>query len=85
VPGHALAAVQLIFNYLKRDKMPKLKTKSSVKKRFRLTGTGKVKMTPAGKRHGMRKRSNKFLRNARGMKICATPEIKRIRTYYFHA
>ena len=40
--------------------MPKLKTKSSVKKRFRLTGTGKVKMTPAGKRHGMRKRSNKF-------------------------
>jgi ribosomal protein L35 len=32
----------------------------------------------------MRKRSNKFLRNARGMKICATPEIKRIRTYYFH-
>jgi large subunit ribosomal protein L35 len=64
--------------------MPKLKTKSSVKKRFRLTGTGKVKMTPAGKRHGMRKRSNKFLRNARGMKVCASMETKRIRTYYLH-
>ncbi len=64
--------------------MPKLKTKSSVKKRFRITGSGKIKMTPAGKRHGMRKRSNKFLRNARGMRICAPMEAKRIATYYFH-
>lgn len=64
--------------------MPKLKTKSSAKKRFRLTASGKVKMTPAGKRHGMRKRSNKFLRNARGMRVCETMETKRICTYYFH-
>ena len=33
--------------------MPKLKTKSSAKKRFRLTARGKVKMPQAGKRHGM--------------------------------
>jgi large subunit ribosomal protein L35 len=64
--------------------MPKLKTKSSAKKRFRLTATGKVKMAPAGKRHGMRKRSNKFLRDARGMRVCETMETKRIRTYYLH-
>ncbi len=46
--------------------MPKLKTKSGVKKRFSLTATGKIKAGQAGKRHGMRKRSNKFIRNARG-------------------
>ncbi len=45
--------------------MPKLKTKSSVKKRFSRTGTGKIKFKPAGKRHGMSKRSNKFIRNTK--------------------
>ena len=45
--------------------MPKIKTKSSAKKRFKLTATGKVRMNHAGKRHGMIKRTNKFIRNAR--------------------
>lgn len=55
--------------------MSKLKTKSGVKKRFRLTGTGRVKATQAGKRHNMRKRSNKMLRQARGMTVlCAADE-----------
>jgi large subunit ribosomal protein L35 len=31
--------------------MPKLKTKSGVKKRFKITATGKVKHGVAGKRH----------------------------------
>lgn len=46
--------------------MPKMKTKSAAKKRFKITGTGKVLSAAAGKRHGMIKRSNKFIRNARG-------------------
>ena len=46
--------------------MPKLKTKSSAKKRFKLTATGKVKRAHAGKRHGMIKRTNKQIRNHRG-------------------
>lgn len=46
--------------------MPKLKSKSAAKKRFKISGTGKVIMYPAGKRHGMRKRTNKFIRKARG-------------------
>ena len=46
--------------------MPKIKTKSGAKKRFGITSTGKVKMNQAGKRHGMIKRSSKFIRNARG-------------------
>ena len=51
--------------FLKEKKMPKLKTKSSLKKRFSRTGTGKIKFKPAGKRHGMSKRSNKFIRNTK--------------------
>ena len=43
--------------------MPKLKTKSSAKKRFRLTAKGKVKMPQAGKRHGMIKRTNSQIEN----------------------
>lgn len=46
--------------------MPKMKTKSSAKKRFKITAGGKVKVAQSGKRHGMIKRSNKFIRNARG-------------------
>ncbi len=47
----------------------KLKTHSGSKKRFKVTGTGKVMAACAFKRHGMRKRSNKFIRNSRGMKV----------------
>lgn len=64
--------------------MPKLKTKSSAKKRFRFTASGKVKMAPTGKRHGMRKRSNKMLRDARGMKLLHASDAKRVSQYYFH-
>jgi len=46
--------------------MPKLKTKSGVKKRFKLTGKGRVRASQAGKRHGMIKRTNKHIRNQRG-------------------
>lgn len=46
--------------------MPKLKTHSGSKKRFKVTASGKVKAGQAGKRHGMRKRSNDMLREARG-------------------
>lgn len=46
--------------------MPKMKTKSSCKKRFKVSGTGKVIRAQAGKQHGMIKRTNKFIRDARG-------------------
>ena len=51
--------------------MPKLKTKSSIKKRFSRTASGKIKFKPAGKRHGMSKRSNKFIRNSKRSSIMA--------------
>lgn len=51
--------------------MPKMKTKSSCKKRFSMTASGRVKAGQAGKRHGMIKRSNKHIRNQRGTMILA--------------
>ncbi len=59
--------------------MSKLKTKSSTKKRFRFTATGRIKCGQAGKRHNMRKRANSMLRKARGttlMKKCDEKIIK---------
>jgi large subunit ribosomal protein L35 len=51
------------------SKMPKLKTKSGAKKRFKITATGKVVYTQRGKRHGMIKRTNKQIRNLRGTSV----------------
>ncbi|MGR3541481.1 MAG: 50S ribosomal protein L35 [Hasllibacter sp.] len=56
--------------------MPKMKTKSSAKKRFKVTATGKVMSGPAGKRHGMIKRSNKFIRDSRGLSVMSDPDQK---------
>ena len=39
--------------------MPKMKTKSSAKKRFKLTGTGKIKRKHAFKSHILTKKSKK--------------------------
>jgi large subunit ribosomal protein L35 len=61
--------------------MPKMKTKSSAKKRFKVTGTGKVVAAQAGKRHGMIKRTNKFIRNARGTTTLSDQDAKIVKTY----
>ncbi len=62
--------------------MPKLKTKSSAKKRFRLTASGKVRTFQAGKRHGMIKRTRKFIRNQRGSAIMADSDARTVRKNY---
>jgi len=49
--------------------MPKLKSKSGAKKRFSLTGTGKVKRNHAKHRHILTKKSAKVKRNQRGTAI----------------
>ena len=64
-----------------RNFMPKLKTKSSAKKRFRLTATGKVKMGQAGKRHGMIKRTNSQIRKQRGTTIMSKQDSKIVKSY----
>lgn len=57
--------------------MPKMKTKSAAKKRFKITATGKVVAAAAGKRHGMIKRTNKFIRDARGTMVLAEADGKK--------
>lgn len=59
--------------------MPKMKTKSGAKKRFKLTASGKVKAGQAGKQHGMIKRSNKQIRNKRGTTILNESDARVIR------
>ena len=61
--------------------MPKMKTKSSAKKRFKVTATGKVMSAQAGKRHGMIKRTRKFIRDARGTTVLSEPDAKIIKGF----
>jgi large subunit ribosomal protein L35 len=49
--------------------MPKMKTKSSVKKRFKITATGKVLAGPGKKRHNLSARSQKSKRSNRGSQV----------------
>jgi large subunit ribosomal protein L35 len=72
---------ELLNAYQKGHKMPKLKTKSGCKKRFRFSASGKVIATQAGKRHNMRKRSNKFIRKNRGTTIMDETDQHRIVQY----
>lgn len=62
--------------------MPKMKTKSGAKKRFSLTATGKVKANQAGKRHMMRRRSKRFIRDQRGTTILNESDATIIRKYF---
>ncbi|ETD00414.1 50S ribosomal protein L35 [Rhodobacter capsulatus R121] len=62
-------------------KMPKMKTKSAAKKRFKFTATGKVIAGPAGKRHGMIKRSTKFIRDSAGTMILSDADAKIVKKY----
>lgn len=65
--------------------MPKMKTKSGAKKRFKVTASGKVKAAQAGKRHGMIKRSRKFIRNARGTTVLCAADAKIVKKYMPYA
>jgi large subunit ribosomal protein L35 len=64
------------------SKMPKLKTKSGAKKRFKITGTGKVVYAQQGKRHGMIKRTNKQIRNLRGTNVLFKSDGDNIKKYF---
>ena len=61
--------------------MPKMKTKSSAKKRFKVTASGLIKAGQAGKRHGMIKRTRQFIRDARGTTVLSAQDTKIIKGY----
>lgn len=59
--------------------MPKLKTHSSSKKRFKLTGTGKVKRAKAYKSHILTKKTTKTKRNLRKTTVASKANSKVIK------
>jgi large subunit ribosomal protein L35 len=65
----------------KETKMPKLKTKSGVKKRFKLTATGKVKHGVAGKRHRLISHNAKYIRQNRGTEVLADADTARVKLW----
>ncbi len=59
--------------------MPKIKTNSGAKKRFQLTGTGKVKRKHAYKSHILTKKSIKRKRNLTYSALVSASDEKRIK------
>jgi large subunit ribosomal protein L35 len=66
----------------KESQMPKMKTKSGAKKRFKVTGGGKVLYAQSGKRHGMIKRSKKQIRQLRGTNVLFKTDGDNIKKYF---
>src|SRR3546814_6609966 len=62
-------------------KMPKLKTKSGVKKRFKLTATGKVKHGVVGKRHRLSSHNPKYIRQNRGTDVISDADARVIQRW----
>ena len=59
--------------------MPKMKTKSSAKKRFKLTGTGKIKRKHAFKSHILTKKETKQKRNLTQTGLVHESDVKNIK------
>jgi len=59
--------------------MPKMKTNSGAKKRFKLTKTGKIKRAKAFARHQLECKSPQRKRNLRGTIVSSEAEAKRIK------
>lgn len=61
--------------------MPKLKTKSGVKKRFKITATGKVMHGVAGKRHRLISHNSKYIRQNRGMDTLSDADTRTVKRW----
>ena len=65
--------------------MPKMKTKSSAKKRFKVTASGKIRGGQAGKQHGMIKRTKKQIRNQRGTMVLSPGDQRLVKIHMPYA
>ena len=59
--------------------MPKMKTHSGAKKRFRLTGKGKVMREQAGGRHLLEHKSARYTRSIAGDVEVSKPDAKKVK------
>jgi large subunit ribosomal protein L35 len=80
--GSTRPAISKRATSLKESQMPKMKTKSGAKKRFKITGTGKVVYAQSGKRHGMIKRTTKQIRNLRGTNVLFKTDGDNVKKYF---
>ena len=64
--------------------MPKLKTNRSARKRFRVTGTGKIKRTRAYASHILTKKTSKRKRTLRRGTVVAKADAHRVRRMLGH-
>lgn len=64
---------------LKTKKMPKIKTNSGAKKRFALTGTGKIKRKHAYKSHILTKKTKKQKRNLTHVALVDSTNLRSVR------
>ena len=65
--------------------MPKMKTKSGTKKRFRLTASGKVRANPAYLRHNTGRRPQKMKRQSRGTMILSDADARIVKRFMPYA
>mgnify|MGYP001302771865 CR=1 FL=1 len=61
--------------------MPKMKTKSGAKKRFKVTATGKVMAGVAGKRHRLISHNAKYIRSNRGTSALSDQDARIVKKY----
>lgn len=59
--------------------MPKQKTHSGAKKRFKVTGTGKITHEQANRRHLLESKSSKRMRRLEGDKVLAPGDAKKVK------
>ena len=57
--------------------MPKNKTHSGASKRFRVTGSGKIRRQKAGMRHNLEKKSSRLTRRLSGTDEVAKADVPR--------
>ncbi len=62
--------------------MSKLKTKSAIKKRFKISSSGVVKAKHAFKNHFMRHKTNKQSRQLSGLTVIAGQQAKNIKRFF---
>ena len=59
--------------------MPKLKTKRGVRRRFKITGSGKILSYHAGTKHFMRRKRANRKRKLSGTQVVSSADIKKVR------
>jgi large subunit ribosomal protein L35 len=75
VGGHPAAPESAV----KEPTVPKMKTNRAAAKRFRITGTGRVRRSKGGGNHGMQEKSRKRLRRLRKNDMVSKSFEKRIK------